>query len=162
MTNCKWGTGGSTTSFTPGPISGDGVRWQHDDGFQSWVPNSVAVGDFGAAAFAGLELNEARVSMYSGGSARPLYETLEPDSMDLWVDVDNEGTVEGLRTFYCNGLTAAPTNAGDVLTDDNQCPYISTGPIASSGTSSWLYATIVAVLGFGMALIIRDRGKKKA
>jgi DNA-binding beta-propeller fold protein YncE len=81
--------------------------------------------------------------------------------MDIWVDVDNDGLVEVGRTLYCNGLASPPSNPGVINTDDDQCPVISAGPLAAAGTS-WTYAAIVAILGFGMALIIRERGKKKA
>jgi len=81
--------------------------------------------------------------------------------MDVWIDIISTGTLNIGRNLDCNGLTGPPTTPGTItVAGNNSCSYIVAQ--ATGGSAPWLYATLAAVLGFGFALIVRERGKKTA
>ena len=55
----------------------DGVRWIHTDVDQMWRPTEVALGDDEACAFAGMFLNNDRLTMFSTGSPEPVFDRLD-------------------------------------------------------------------------------------
>ena len=66
------------SSIPPVQQAGDSgrVRWRVSDQDTHWVPDDVAIGDNGAAVFAGLTVNSPSLRLYPGGSSVPVFVTL--------------------------------------------------------------------------------------
>lgn len=73
-------------------VQGGQVRWIHDPQFQAerWLPQSVALGDHGAAAMAGAAVDDASFHCYSAGSATPAFSTRRDTVLRHYVAIAEE------------------------------------------------------------------------
>lgn len=73
-------------------VQGGQVRWVHDPQFQGerWLPQSVALGDHGAAALSGAAVDDSRFNCYSAGSASPAFTTRRDAVLRHYVAIAEE------------------------------------------------------------------------
>lgn len=127
-------------------VQGGQVRWVHDPQFQAerWLPQSVALGDHGAAAMAGAAVDDASFNCYSAGSATPAFSTRRDTVLRHYVAIAEEAPLAAV-------LVVQP-QAGTTRTEAVVEAYLDHG----DGTPAWT-VTLPASIYWGGGGIAVDR-----
>ena len=124
-------------------------RWQVNDGGLFWIGEHVAVGDSGAAAMGGKDLNNEGVACWATGSDSPIFDWSVVGASNVQVDIaDRNNTGAAIVTTDTGGTNFEST--------------VSAWDSAGSGTPDWsatfpttgnVYASMIAVSDSGSRIV---------